>query len=161
VGVDRTRGIARFSQWLRIDGSVPEQQRELAGSVSTMLGFDYLIGNFDRFSGGNARGSADGRRVYLRDHDLAFPHAMRPALHRRLWQRLQHAERFSKSFYRELRRLTRECFELELARDPEGAAGRLLDQRQIDAVFDRHKALLSHIESLIELHGEPRVLIFE
>jgi hypothetical protein len=159
VGLEE-RGDDRMALgWLRHRGVVPDARRALAGSVSTMLAFDYLVGNFDRWSGGNVRGDARGERVYIRDHDLAFPARMREQLHRRLWQTVIQVERFSRTFYAHLRALDRACFERELAADL--GATEHLSERQILGVLDRRHALLSHIEALITVRGRERVLVFE
>jgi len=161
VGLERRAGLRRMSEWLRAGGELPHASRTLAASVSTMMAFDYVIGNFDRWSGGNVQGNAAATLVYVRDHDLAFPARMNEKLHRRLWHDLQRAERFSARFYAALKQLTPACFERELARDPGAASGELLTKRQFAGVFDRREALLSHIESLIALRGESSVLVFE
>ncbi|HMI94375.1 MAG TPA: hypothetical protein VK509_23545 [Polyangiales bacterium] len=159
VGLE-SRGDDRMALgWLHAHGRLPEDRRALAGSVSTMVAFDYLVGNFDRWSGGNVRGDARGQRVYIRDHDLAFPAKMREQLHRRLWQTVVQVERFSRSFYQQLRALDRPCFERELAADL--GATEHLSERQILGVLDRRHALLSHIEALISLRGQERVLVFD
>jgi hypothetical protein len=161
IGLESRRGLARVGQWLSRKGELPEGQRALAASLSNMLAFDYLIGNFDRWSGGNVGGDAAGTHTYIRDHDLAFPARMNEKLHRRLWHDVQHAERFSRRFRASLKGLRRECVERELAQDPLGARGQLLLKGQLNGVFDRREALLSHIETLIEQHGESSVLAFE
>jgi hypothetical protein len=159
VGLESRSDDRRALGWLHGRGKLPEERRALAGSVSTMVAFDYLIGNFDRWSGGNVRGDARGQRVYIRDHDLAFPAKMRERLHRRLWQTAVKVERFSRSFYAQLRALDRGCFERELAMDTNARAK--LSERQILGVFDRRNALLSHVEALIAVRGRERVLVFE
>jgi hypothetical protein len=161
VGVDRRDGLRRIGAFLRAGAELPEASRSLAASVSSMLAFDYLIGNFDRWSGGNVSGDANATLVYVRDHDLAFPSRMTEPLHRRLWEDLHHSERFSRRLYTAFKALTRERFERELARDPAGARGRLLGERQLQGVFDRREALISYVESLIALHGEAAVLTFD
>lgn len=161
VGLDSAHGFSRASEWLRLDTPLPEAERPLAASLSTLLGFDYLIGNFDRWSGGNARGSADGRRLYLRDHDLAFPAAMRRKLHRRLWDSFRQVERFSARFYARVKALSPECLERELSHDAGFAPGRSLRDIHLDPVFDRRQAVVSHIEALIETRGRGAVLVFD
>lgn len=161
VGLETRRDFLRAAAWLKTDGELPADKRALAASISNMLAFDYVIGNFDRWSGGNVSGDSAGTRVYVRDHDLAFPARMTEKLHRRLWDDVRQAERFSRRFHAALKRLSRACFERELASDPLGARAPLLAKRQLAGVFDRREALLSHIDSLIDLHGERRVLVFE
>lgn len=161
VGLEKRGGLRLVGAWLHHGGAIPAASRSLAASVSTMLAYDYVIGNFDRWSGGNVLGDARATRVYVRDHDLAFPARMTEKLHRRLWQDLQHTERFSKRFYEALVRLSPQCIARELANDPASARGQLLGSRQLDGVFDRREALLSYVDSLIALHGEAEVLIFD
>jgi hypothetical protein len=161
VGVDGPRGIGRWSRWLGADSVVPGSRRALVASVSTTNAFDYLIGNFDRYSGSNAKGDPAHTRVYLRDHDMAFPPRLDEARHRKLMRWLLRTERFSRSFYARLRGLSRECVERELARDPGGVPGALVGKASLDGVFERRRILLSHIESLVRLHGYHRVLPFE
>jgi hypothetical protein len=161
VGLEKRGGLRLVGDWLHHGGTIPDASRSLAASASTMLAFDYVIGNFDRWSGGNVLGDTRATRVYVRDHDLAFPARMTEKLHRRLWQDLQHAERFSQRFYTALKRLSPECVARELASDPASARGPLLSSRQLEGVFDRREALLSYIESLIALHGEREVLVFD
>jgi len=161
VGLEKRGGLRLVREWLHAGGVIAETSRSLAASTSTMLAFDYLIGNFDRWSGGNVLGDARATRVYVRDHDLAFPVRMTEKLHRRLWQDLQHAERFSRRFYAALKQLSRECFARELTSDPAALRGPLLNVRQLAGVFDRREALISYIDSLIALHGERDVLVFD
>lgn len=161
VGVDKQRGLRLLQEWLRMDGELPVAKRNLAASLSTLLGFDYLIGNFDRWSGDNVLGNAEGSFVYMRDHDQAFPLGLGESLHRRMLHDLLLAERFSRRFHASVQRFERSCLSQELMRDPEGRAGRLLNERQIADLLDRRQTLLSHVDSLIALHGEREVLAFE
>jgi hypothetical protein len=158
VGVDKQRGLRLASEWLRVGGTLPSDRHSLAASLSTLFAFDYLIANFDRWSGDNVSGDPQATFLYLRDHDQSFPLAVSEAQQRRLLHDLLRAERFSRGFYASLQHFTRDCLERELAQDPEGAS--LLNARQIADLLDRRQTLLSHIESLIALHGEAAVLFF-
>jgi hypothetical protein len=161
LGVDRQRGLRLLHEWLRTGGELKDEKRSLAASLSTMLGFDYLIGNFDRWSGDNVLGNPQAGVVYIRDHDQAFPLGLGEHLHRRMLHDLLLAERFSRRFHASVQRLERRCLERELARDPEGRQGRLLNERQVADLMDRRQTLLSHIDALISEHGEHEVLVFE
>ena len=72
--------------------------------------------------------------------------------------RLVEVERFSRQLYLRLKLLTREHVRAELERDPEGAA--LLDERQMDGLFERRETILSHIEAAVEQYGAERVVVF-
>jgi hypothetical protein len=158
VGIDTGMGIRQWSEWLTLGGQIPAEARMLMAQLSTMLLFDYLIANWDRFSGGNAKGDAAARVLYLRDHDSAFAPAIQPAVQRRVLDRMLRAERFSRSFYRALRALTQA--ELEGCLAGESTTEPLLSRAQLDALFDRRETVVSHVASLIELHGADRVLVF-
>lgn len=160
LGIDGRAGLTRWGGWLRQGQPLPTASRSVAAHISTMLVFDYLIGNFDRFSGGNARGDVAGEILYLRDHDVAFPGRLGKRVHRRVLERMLRAQRFSRSFYESLVELDRGCFVRELARDPAWDNGKLLDHRSIDGVFERRETAKTHVESLIQLHGEESVLVF-
>jgi hypothetical protein len=158
VGLDQRGNLARIQQWLSIGGALGDTTPSLAASLATMIGFDYLIGNFDRWSGNNVAGDENATFVYIRDHDLAFPR-IGDKLRRRMLDDLAIAQRFPRAFYDNLKRLDRACYERQLALDPRGVSG-LLAPRQIADVFERRETLLSYIDSLIAQHGESKVLGF-
>ena len=158
LGIDKGPGVEVWTNWLSGDDEIPADKLGLAAHISSMLAFDYLIGNWDRFSGGNAKGDAEGTYVYLRDHDIAFPLRMRDRIHRKVLDRLLRAERFSTAFHRRVKALSRESFSAELARDPK--MGKLLGERSLAGLFDRRETYLSHVEALIELRGAQKVLVF-
>lgn len=161
LDIDSAEGVERFTEWLSLDGEIPEASRGLAAQISTMLAWDYLIGNFDRFSGSNAQGTPDGQVVVLRDHDIAFSARLGEHLHERILGRMLRAERFSRSFIAALRALTPAQFRAELSRDPGWVNGPLVSEAAMRGVFDRRATILSHVDSLIALHGEHAVLVFD
>jgi hypothetical protein len=132
----------------------------MAAALSDLFAFDYLIGNWDRWSGGNVKGDPSGQILYVRDHDAAFAVRIGDVQQRRLLDRVIATERFSRRFVEHLRALTPSAFEQELAQDPGFAARRRLGERNMDALFDRRAALLSHVQALIDEYGEQRVLAF-
>lgn len=157
-GIDTRAGTRRYGEWLRHGGTIKDDERALARDVSNMLAFDCLIGNWDRWSGGNAKGDAAGKRLYIRDHDVAFPGRLSETLMRRMLDRLTPVERFSASMVERMRGLTRQRLEAELARDPSPVT--ILDARQVEGLLDRRDAVLSHVDALIALHGAESVLFF-
>lgn len=164
IGLSRDRGLPRAREWLRIGGALPDDERSLARSVSVMLGYDYIIGNFDRWSGSNAKGNADKSSVYVRDHDLALPGNIGEPLHKRLAEHMTMAERVSRGLYAYAQGLDRECIEREvaLAQDQgEGAERFALTLRMIAGVLDRRDGFLSHVQALVAQHGDQAVLFFD
>lgn len=160
VGIDKEGGLQRIGVWLSAGGELPEAQRSLAASASTMLAFDYLIGNFDRWSGDNVAGNAAASFVYMRDNDLAFGARLPEDVDARLFSYVKRSERFSRSLHAALTRLTRASFEEELARDPGAASEALLTERQLQGVFERRAKILAHIDAQIAASSEASVLMF-
>jgi hypothetical protein len=162
LGFDTPDGVARFTRWLTQDG-VPasrDKSKLLAAQISTMLGFDYLIGNFDRFSGANMQGDAAGEKLFLRDHNMAFFEPFRLQHHQRVLAKLKRAQRFSRSFVNAVRELDGARLSGVLA-DPSDSKGFVaLSAGQLRGVQDRRKALLSYIAALIDTYGERNVLTF-
>ncbi len=158
LGLDGEAGVARWSAWLSQAEPVPQepQARELASQISSMLAFDYLIGNWDRFSGANAQGNADGNVLYLRDHNVAFE-SLSKSQHARLLQRLRRAQRFSRSFVEQLKALNREGIERAVQGVRDATS---LREGQWAALEERRLTLLSYVAALIEQYGEARVLAF-
>ncbi|HEX7480048.1 MAG TPA: hypothetical protein VF331_19780 [Polyangiales bacterium] len=160
TGLESSAGQARVAAWHNVALPLPQDDAGLAADASTMVAFDYLIGNWDRWSGGNVKADASGRHLYLRDHDAGLPLHLSEALHRRMLERLVQTQRFSRAFYTALRALSRETYRRELERDPGFAAAELFDTRRIAGLFDRRATLLSHISALIDEHGADQVLVF-
>lgn len=161
LGLDTSEGIAAFTGWLSQGQDIPDVSRELAASISTMLLFDYVIGNLDRFSGSNAKGSADGRTVYVRDHDLAFPARLTTQREQRLHARLARAQRFSARVVTALRDFRADCLQQELAQDPAEQSGQvLLSPARWAAMSARRKQALAYVDQLIARYGAAAVLSF-
>jgi hypothetical protein len=123
-----------------------------------MLGLDYLVANWDRWSGGNAQGLPDGTRLFTRDHDMGFSTPLSPPLHQRVFGHLTRTEKFSRSMVERLLEMTEPMLRAELNRDPGARDGLTLSGPQIAGVMDRRRAVLSYVVALIDEHGEDRVL---
>jgi hypothetical protein len=153
-------GLEAVADWLRIGGEVPDDRADLARDLSTMLAFDYLIGNWDRFSGGNVSTDAEGRRLFVRDHNVAFQDPLTGTLYDRVRGHLERTQRFSRSFVEALRELDEARLRAALEEDPEAEVRPLLSPVQIEGVMDRRRALLSYVGGLVALHGAERVLVW-
>lgn len=153
-------GLERASTWLSQSGEVPPDRADLARDISTMLAFDYLVGNWDRFSGGNVSTNDTGTRLFVRDHNVAFLEPLRGERYDRVRRGLERAQRFSRSFVERVRALDRDAIVAALREDPEGRERPLLDDTQIEGVLTRRAALLSYVGALIETHGTERVLVW-
>ena len=167
VGLDLPRRRVEWASWIGTDGSAPEGERQLARDLSNLILFDYLIANWDRYSGGNLRivGPEDAPRVIIRDNDAAFAAPLPAPIRERLRGELEKVERFSRSVVERLRRLDeeslREAMRNERAPDPAAAEAYLLNEAQLRGVLERAATALSWIAALVDLHGEETVLSFE
>lgn len=150
---------SKWAGWLQ-DAEIPAGKGALARDLSTMAVFDLLIGNWDRFSGGNLPSDPTRQRAILRDNDRAFSTPLLARRYDALLDGLVRTERFSRSVVERLAELDEAVLRLELARDPSDASVPLLSDRQIADLFDRRATILSHIAALIEERGEEKVLVF-
>lgn len=150
--------LERSTPWLQTNGEIPEADASRARDLSTMLAFDYLIGNWDRWSGGNVSENEAGTRLIVRDHNVAFSVRMTEARYDRMRDALSRVQRFSRAFVEHLMRFDEAALREALARDPEAASSTILSDEQIAEVVGRRDALLSYIGALIALHGRERVL---
>ncbi|MGB3051806.1 MAG: hypothetical protein WBB42_12455 [Polyangiales bacterium] len=150
---------ASWQSWLQ-DGDIPRGKAALARDLSTMTVFDLLIGNWDRFSGGNLPTDRERQRAFLRDNDRAFSTPLLRGRYEKLLEGLTGAKRFSKDLVLHLAALDEASIRNELDRDPSQQSTPLLSDAQIAEVLNRRGAILSYIAALIDEHGEARVLFF-
>ena len=160
--LDTTR-IHDWPAWLQIKAPPPpDDQLTIARDLSVTLCFDWLIGNFDRFSGGNLRLDESGKRIVIRDHNLAFvtpfPEAQMPLMR----QRMQRVERFSSSFVTGLRALDEAALRQLFVDDENIIHEPLLNDAQINDVMARRAELLGRLEALSadDANESARILFF-
>lgn len=153
-------GLERAQAWIAIDGELPPERAELARDLSTMLAFDYLVGNWDRWSGGNVTLDASGNRLFVRDHNVAFLEPVVGDRYARVRTGLERVQRFSRAFVARVVALDEASIRASLAEDPLGRERALLSDAQIAGVLMRKRALLSYVGALIEMHGREAVLAF-
>lgn len=156
--IDSTDGIVTWKRHLTVDEPMPEEWRPMLAQISTMVAFDFLIDNTDRFSGSNTKGSPDGRLLYFMDNALSF--FALPEGHEKVRIYLKRCQRFSRALYGALKALSREQVVEAMTRDT-GPYARLLTEAEIDAVMKRRDYLVAYIDELIAAHGEEAVLVFE
>lgn len=165
--VDETRefdldtGRARWLPWLSEGGSLPDGRELLARDLSTMILFDFLIANSERYAGGNMRGLPSGERIFLQNQHLSFAAPLSPKVLSRLKSDLSRVERFSRSVVERLTALDEPTLRAELAKDPGFVGTSMLTDLQVADFLDRRATALSHIAALVEERGARKVLVFE
>jgi hypothetical protein len=160
LGLDESGPMRRWTRRLSQGGRIPEEDVPLHVDLSTMVAFDYLIGNWDRFSGGNLQGLSDGSRLIVRDHDMAFGRQLNDELHQRVLEHLLRTEKLSRRFVTRLLGMNEAALRAELRRDPGAREGLTLDDAQIAGVMDRRRALISYAVALADELGEERAFSF-
>ncbi len=156
LGLEQPRKRAEWEGWLAQGAEIPEASRAMARDLARMMVFDYLIANRERFDD-PLRGSPDGTRVLLRNHDTAFPSPVTDAVERRLRGELRKTERFSRSMIAGLAALDRAALEALVRAD----AGPLLDPARVDGVLERRDTILSYVEALADRYGADQVFAFD
>jgi hypothetical protein len=151
---------ARWEPWLfDARAVVPDDRRALAASVSTMVAFDYLTANWDRWSGGNvAQDSANGRVLFV-DNDGAFYDWPAPATLARQRAELQRVTRFSRRFVEALRALDSTRLRAALGEEAPGVP--LVTERSAAGVDARRATVLGIVDARIEDAGPNATLVFE
>jgi hypothetical protein len=151
---------ARWESWLMNPAArIPEEQEKLAGDISTMLAFDYITANWDRWSGANvARSGTDGPLLFVDNDGAFYEHPDRGQLEAQL-SRLRRVVRFSKSFIAALRTL--DATKLRAAFGEEGPDVPLLSDHVIADVDRRMKVVLEIVDARIGRAGEASTLSLE
>jgi hypothetical protein len=144
---------SRWQGWLT-GGEAPsaDEDRALAAQISTMIVFDYMTANWDRWSGANvAVDHASGTLLFV-DNDGAFYEAPPQVTLAGQLALVARVRRFSGDFITRLRVLDR----ARIA----GAIGDVLAPNLLDAVEGRRREVVRVIEDRIASDGEASVLSF-
>jgi hypothetical protein len=137
---------ARWESWLmNPEARIPDGQNALAASISTMLVFDYITANWDRWSGGNvAREGAEGRLLFVDNDGAFYEHPAQEPLASQLAE-IRKVIRFSQSFVSALHGL--DDPELRAAFGEELPGAPLLSDHVIADVESRLRTVLRVIDA--------------
>lgn len=156
--VDQSHELEQWTRWLKQGATIPPERLALARQLSDTIAFDYVAGNWDRWSGGNMYFDESDSTLLVMDNNAGFGTTFSPRVQERLDAPLAQVERFSALFFRRLIGLNAEDIRAELAQDPQGES--LLTDEQLAAVLERRDNLVRRIERLSERHGHDAVLCF-
>lgn len=154
LGLDRERAILQWTAELSQNGSLPKEREAILSQLSTLLLFDVIQNNSDRFSGGNILGLRDGSRLFFIDN--AFGFQTDPIGHKRALGYLSRCQKFSHTLWTQLQLLRDEQLSFD---DP--VYGPLLSDKEIRALRSRRDRTLRYLGQLIHSHGVPSVLAFQ
>jgi len=151
--------LSAWHGWLGGAQEVPEDQRGLAAQVSTMIVFDYITGNWDRWSGGNIGFQARQKVLLFLDNDGAFYDVPPEGPLAAQKGRLNAVTRFSRGFVGRLRTLDPKSLAAAMGEESPGVP--LLGEKAISGVNARRGEALRIIDARIEKSGAEKVLDFE
>jgi len=155
--IDSMEGIVSWKRYLSIGAKIPERDLALVQQISSMVLFDFIINNPDRWSGGNARVSDDQRLLYFMDNTLSF--GDRVGAHNKARTYFERCHTFSRSLVERLRSLKESELRKVLEHDVEPFDYYLRDS-EIAALLSRRDGAIEYIDSLIRQYGEDLVLAF-
>lgn len=137
------------------DAGVPADKTLLAAQLSTLVVFDAITGNWDRYSGGNVGLDASGQHVLFIDNDAAFMDGAPTKDLAANAARLESTERFSRALVKRLRTLdVASAFGTLPDRSP------LLPEAMQKTVRERIASVLRVVDAKIAARSEDAVLYF-
>jgi hypothetical protein len=147
----------KWVRWLAPYDYLWQEEYSLAGQVSNMILFDFLVNNPDRFTGNNTLADARLKRLYYMDNTYAFYlNGEGSAIGR---QYIRVARRYSEKMIRNLRRLDLRTIRTEVA-DAAGAPWPILSDPEIEALMLRKDYLIREITRNIAHFGWEKTVIF-
>jgi hypothetical protein len=155
--IDSVDGIVLWKRFLTIGEPIPPEYATILPQVSELVAFDFLIDNFDRWSGSNAKASPDQKKLYFMDNALSFGLEETGQLKVRIY--LKRAQKFSRRLYEGLKKLDVDDVTDAMMTDT-GPWPRLLTDEEIAAMMKRRDYMVAYIDELIVAHGEAAVLAF-
>jgi hypothetical protein len=148
---------ARWKKELTSGAELPEDRRALVAQISTLVVFDALTGNWDRWSGANVGiDKATGSLLFV-DNDAAFFDPVPPLFAAQL-AILRGVDRFSRSLVRRLRTL--DAVSMADAFGEEEPGSPLLSAHAVAAADQRRKDVLAIIDEKIAALSDAAVLFF-
>ena len=150
---------ARWEPWLTdASSAIPEDQRALAAAISTMIAFDYVTANWDRWSGANIAEDSTTHTVLFVDNDGAFYDNPPPDALARQLALLRRVLRFSGSFIGALRALDAAKLRDVFGEEAPGQA--LLPDRTVSEADARRRTVLDTVDGRLRDAGSAAILAF-
>lgn len=153
--IDNPREVERWQRWLRQGHDIPAEQSVRAEEISTLLVFDMLTGNWDRWSGANVPMDEGGHLIY-RDNNGGFDEPFVQGLMQRAVSNLHRTQKFRRDVIDRARALTEESVRAEMALDPDREHPPLTPT-QVRSLLRRRDALIEYVDGLARRYSPERV----
>src|SRR4030095_1877355 len=101
--LDTLDNVLNWWRWMTVGEEIPPDRVGLMQQLSSLLLFDLITNNSDRFSGGNLMTSKDGRVLFFMDNTFGFQ--VEPEGHVRCRTALMRCQKFSKKLVEAMRRM--------------------------------------------------------
>lgn len=150
--------LDRWTRLLTQGEEIPEAERNRAEDVSSVITFDFIIGNWDRWHGTNTLQDGDGRLVF-RDNNGAFYEPLTGWRYDTILAWFQRVQKFSRSLVDHARALTLESLRASIAEEADGETP-LLTDAQLRGVLRRRDTVVQYVDALVQIHGERDVYAF-
>jgi hypothetical protein len=158
VDLERAPLGPQWKAWLRRDGAIPDDRRTRAREISTLVAFDFVTGNWDRWSGGNVGlDKKSGTLLYI-DNDGAFFETPPTEALQRNERLLRAVDRFSRAFVDHLRALDDAAFTAALGEESPGVP--LLSAKALAGALQRRRQLLALVDEKRKSAGDDATLAF-
>jgi hypothetical protein len=154
--LETEEGTAIWQRLLAAGAVIPDADRELVTQISTLILFDFVIDNIDRWNG-RIRIAPGGHDIFFMDNTMSF--GLDADGHLRSRAALARVQKFSRRLVARLRAFTEAELRAALAPD-EATFPALLTEEELRAVLGRRDAALAYIDRLVAEHGEAAVLVF-
>jgi hypothetical protein len=148
---------SRWQKWLKSGGEIADADKSVAAQISTLVVFDCLTGNWDRWSGANVGIDRRAGTLLFVDNDAAFFDPIPPAFQPQM-ALLKTVDRFSRALVNRMRML--DALVLADAFGDEEPGTPLLPARVVADADQRRKDVLAIIDEKIKSLGEGSVLSF-
>ncbi len=156
--IDEKAGKDAWRAYLQIGADIPADVRPLVEQIASLVLFDVLIDNPDRWTGANTVMSPDGLTLFFMDNTMSFS---RFAFgHESNLLALRRIQVFPRRLVSALRTLTRDTLVAAFALPDGHPLAPLLEPAEVDAILVRRDNLMKHVDALIAQHGEDVVLAF-
>ena len=157
AGFDTPEGKRKTQAWLAQGQPIAPEDASMAAQVSTLIVFDFLTANPDRYSGGNMKMSPDGKQLFFMDNTMSF--YVDGDGYERNREVLFKTQKFSRALYEALDKVTMSNLQRALSEEL-GTPYEILTPAEIAAVVSRRGVVQRYIASLIAQYGERAVLAF-